>query len=130
MKKRFSAPCLVYRLTVWKRNASVRRNRERVKWKVVSKMTDCVQFLPISRLIDRLSNNVIIQVAKQKGVLSGTKNTEDEKKSPFANRNYTTPATPSYERGENIEKPTSTEKIKKTEKKGKNKAVYVIPRLI
>jgi hypothetical protein len=51
-------------------------------------------------------------------VESSTKNTEDEKKSPFANRNYTTPATPSYERGENIEKPTSTEKIKKTEKKG------------
>jgi len=51
-------------------------------------------------------------------------------KSPCANENCTIPETPRAGRAENIENPTATEERQNIKEKGKNKAVYVIPRLI
>lgn len=88
-----------------------------MKRKVVSKMTDYVQFVPISRLTDWLSNNVIIQVAKQRGILSGKKNqctdrtcdNAGETNSSCANGNCTTTETPSTKRPESISTGTASE---------------------
>jgi hypothetical protein len=84
-----------------------------------------------------LSNNVIIQVAKQRGILPGNKEkctdptcpTEDEMKSSCANGNCTTP-TPSAKGAESIANHTPTEARRTVQKKSKNKTLYVIPRLI
>jgi hypothetical protein len=85
-----------------------------------------------------LSNNVIIQVAKQRSIISGNKDkctdptcpTEGEMKSPCANGKCTTPTTPSAKGAESIANHTPTEGRKSVEKKSKNKTLYVIPRLI